>query len=296
MDTFPNTDFPQYALRATSEPFAEPVDLDEAKAHLRVDGDDEDALVSGWLVTARQYVSDVTARAVVATTYRMTMDRFPFTPGGGYRSIQSLLHGGGGEIIVPRAPLLSVSSIAYVDTAGATQTLPASSYLVTGDAEPGRITPAYGLFWPSTRVQNGAVTITFTAGHMTPFTADAATDTLTARGRTYADGDVLRVKNSGGELPAGLAENTAYYVVNASGSTFKLSLTDGGAAVDVTGAGQGTHFASNPDVGFSDVEGLRAAIKLLVGHWYENREAVGTVGGPVALAVESLVWQKRVFI
>jgi hypothetical protein len=62
MDT-PATDHPQYTLRATSEPFAEPVDLDEMKNHLRLDGDDEDSLVRGWEIAARQYVSDVTARA-----------------------------------------------------------------------------------------------------------------------------------------------------------------------------------------------------------------------------------------
>jgi hypothetical protein len=97
-------------------------------------------------------------------------------------------------------------------------------------------------------------------------------------------------------LPTGLAENTAYYVVNASGRRSSCRRRWAEAPIDVTGAGQGTHFASNPVGGFSDVEGLRAAIKLLVGHWYENREAVGTVGAEVALAVESLIWQRKVFI
>lgn len=41
-----------------------------------------------------------------------------------------------------------------------------------------------------------------------------------------------------------------------------------------------------------------AAIKLLIGHWYENREAVMTSGMnavAVPLAVDSLLWQDRVF-
>lgn len=42
-------------------------------------------------------------------------------------------------------------------------------------------------------------------------------------------------------------------------------------------------------------EEYKQAILLLIGHWYENREAIGTVGQPIALAVESLIWVDRVF-
>jgi uncharacterized phiE125 gp8 family phage protein len=34
---------------------------------------------------------------------------------------------------------------------------------------------------------------------------------------------------------------------------------------------------------------LKQAICLLVGHWFENREAVGNVGGEVAFAVDSIL-------
>lgn len=69
------------------------------------------------------------------------------------------------EISVPKPTLQSVTSITYVDTDGATQTLPPSAYLVDSKSEPGRITPAYGLVWPTTRWQTGAVTIRFVAGY-----------------------------------------------------------------------------------------------------------------------------------
>ena len=45
-------------------------------------------------------------------------------------------------------------------------------------------------------------------------------------------------------------------------------------------------------------EQFRQAIKLLVGHWYENREAIATSGAvpkEVPLAVESLLMLDRVF-
>ena len=47
---------------------------------------------------------------------------------------------------------------------------------------------------------------------------------------------------STGVLPTGLTSGTVYYVVNASGATFQLALTAGGAAINTTGAGSGTHF------------------------------------------------------
>jgi len=43
-------------------------------------------------------------------------------------------------------------------------------------------------------------------------------------------------------------------------------------------------------------EKVKSAIKLLVGHWYKNREAVvtGTVPRPLEMAVQSLLSQNRV--
>jgi hypothetical protein len=70
-------------------------------------------------------------------------------------------------------------------------------------------------------------------------TADAGTDTLTrTTAHTLSADDVLVFVASGaGSLFAGLSANTQYWVL-ASGLTandFKLSLTKGGAAVDITG-------------------------------------------------------------
>lgn len=72
------------------------------------------------------------------------------------------------------------------------------------------------------------------------FTADAVTDFLTsvAHGRTNGE----RVKlSSTGTLPGGLSSSIVYYVVNKTTDTFQLALTSGGAAVDITSAGSGTH-------------------------------------------------------
>ena len=66
-------------------------------------------------------------------------------------------------------------------------------------------------------------------------TIGVGTDTLTAAGHGFENGD--RVVIRAATVPSGLALSTPYYVVNAAETTFKLSRTYGGTAVDVTAAG-----------------------------------------------------------
>jgi uncharacterized phiE125 gp8 family phage protein len=296
--SYPHDDPRRHALRITSDPFAEPVDVQEAKDHCRIGDDDEDALVRGWVVEARRYVEDATARQLVTATIRMTLDRFP-TGGCGRMLTSPVPARERYAIVLPRAPLQAVASITYVDADGATRTLDPADYHVDAESEPARITPAYGTSWPAARFQTGAVAVTFRAGHVTPVVVgDAGTGTWAAKGRTFTDGDVLRLMNSGGELPGGVDDSTDYHVVQSSGSAFKLSTSEGGEAVTLDNAGQGTHLASNPSSSLSDIEGLRSAIKLLVGHRNENREAVltGTISKEIELAVDALIWQRKVFV
>lgn len=72
------------------------------------------------------------------------------------------------------------------------------------------------------------------------FTA-ATSDTITAAGHVLPAGALVRVSNVGGGLPGGLSAGVDYYVRDVSGSTLKLSTSPGGAAVDITSAGTGTH-------------------------------------------------------
>lgn len=67
------------------------------------------------------------------------------------------------EFVLP--PLQSVTSITYVDTAGVTQTLDPSKYVVDAVGQPARIEPAYGMSWPVARDQANSVKIRFVAGY-----------------------------------------------------------------------------------------------------------------------------------
>lgn len=135
-------------VKVVSPPTLEPVTLMQAKAHLRVDSSDDDALITRLIESAREHVENVTRRSYIQRVYRMTMDEFD-------------------EVELPFPPAISVSSITYKDANGATQTLSTSVYEVATDSElyPGIVRLAYNQEWPETLDQPGAVTITWTAGY-----------------------------------------------------------------------------------------------------------------------------------
>ena len=78
------------------------------------------------------------------------------------------------------------------------------------------------------------------------FTATIANDQLTLAAHGLAVNDIVHVTNAGGGLPAPLTANTAYFVktvVDANNVT--LAATRGGALIDITTAGTGTHTLHN---------------------------------------------------
>lgn len=251
-------------------PYAEPVDVVEMKNHLKQELGitEDDALIRAQIVAARDVVETGTGanllrnQVIVATTFDLYLDNFPAQ----------------GCIEFPKVPLVSVESITYVDTSGITQTLSAAAYSVkTSD---GRAVLAYGQVWPSTRGWLGdQVVVRFVAGMMAPFTADPAGDALTISGQSFAVGDRMRLLNSGGALPLPLKTQLDYFVIAGS----KISTSSGGSAVDITAAGSGTHFAGMNISGF---EALRAAVKLLVTHFYRNR---GDSNVPPPMAIDALI-------
>lgn len=108
---------------------------------------------------------------------------------------------------------------------------------------------------------------------------DAASDVLTIPGHGYADGDRVRatITPGGGGvpsavLPAGLSGTVLYFVKDTGplgGDMLRLSLTNGGAAVDVTDAGTpifGLVRDAGPDIDLALEAWSRYADQKLTGH------------------------------
>jgi uncharacterized phiE125 gp8 family phage protein len=147
-------------------PAVEPVSLNEAKAHLRVDITDDDTLIGALISAARTHAEMVTQRQFVTATWKLVLDAFPGpslmgVPSGMPFSMPA--H----AIQLNKSPVQSVISVNYLDMGGTMQTMPPADYKVDISTEPARITPVFGKIWPVTLPQIGSVEITFTAGYGT---------------------------------------------------------------------------------------------------------------------------------
>ncbi len=139
------------SLVQTVAPTETPVSLDEVKDHLRIDDDEEDLLIASYIEAATIFAQEYTWSQLCTATFAERWDRFP-------------------SVIVPKkCPLLTVTSVAYVDTAGVAQTLTVTTdYVVDIYQKPARIIPAYTKWWPATRCYVNDVTLTYTAGYGGP--------------------------------------------------------------------------------------------------------------------------------
>jgi uncharacterized phiE125 gp8 family phage protein len=146
------------SLKRTTGPVVEPVSLADAKAHCRVDASADDALMQGYITTAREWVEDYIDRALVTQQLVMKLDAFP------------------PEIELPRPPMIASGTatavtITYVTgEAGGTATLAASEYRIDRDSTPGAIRTLYAGSWPSHLIDQNAVTVTWWAGYGDPTT------------------------------------------------------------------------------------------------------------------------------
>jgi len=130
-------------------PTLEPLTLADAKAHLRIDSDDEDTLVAALITAARQMCEEQTWRALITQTWDLSLEAWPLLD----------------HIAVPRPPLLTVTSITYRDDDGSTATMSASDYRVVTAYGPGRIVLKPGATWPSVTLDTGLpITVRYTCG------------------------------------------------------------------------------------------------------------------------------------
>jgi len=133
-------------------PESEPVTTAEAKAHLRVDVADDDTLIAGLIVAARQAFEEINGRSLFTTTWKLILDGWP----------------DGETIRLPRPPLQSVTSIAYTDTDGNVTVWDAANYEVETMRTPGRVYLAHNASWPTASLRPASpITLTYVSGWAT---------------------------------------------------------------------------------------------------------------------------------
>lgn len=140
------------SLTRTSGPLVEPVSVADAKAHLRVDGDEDNLYIASLISAAREWVEAYLDRTLVHTQWTLRLEEL------------------GEEIELPRPPMAvadgqTAVTIVYTLQGGETATLSTQSYRVDRHSTPGEITPTYGTIWPAHRIDDNSVTVTWWAGY-----------------------------------------------------------------------------------------------------------------------------------
>lgn len=260
------------AWECLNYPSAEPMSIVEAKLQCRraTDETSQDLLWRRIVEASRDRVEADLSRAICWQRWKLILDEWPDV------------------IDIYKCPVRAVESVKYYDYSGTLTTVASTVYKVSY-SEPARINLAFAQSWEPSIPQMGAIEVTFTAGYLVPFTANSSTDVLTFIDYTPTNGDYFTLTNSGGELPSPLVEKRRYYIVGASGSTCQLSLTAGGAAINLTSTGYGLHYLGEVRqsimeamrkrvaVEYADAEGSEIAAKCEASYLQSLRAAKYTV-------------------
>jgi uncharacterized phiE125 gp8 family phage protein len=132
-----------YAL--IQPPSAEPLTLADLKAHIRIEGDDEDALLASLIRVAREHLERVTGLALISQGWRLYLDCWPEN----------------GPLEIARGPVLAVDAVRAFDELGEESAVALTGHVLDGVRRPARL-------WlrerPAARQAMNGIEVDFTAG------------------------------------------------------------------------------------------------------------------------------------
>ncbi len=163
---------PRSSTTLTTAATVLPLSLGEIKDYLSIpDSDDtQDAELKQALRAATNSVERYTRRTLLTTTWTMFMDRFPGRSLPWWDGVRQFadteLTDLTEAIIIPKSPLISITSITANHQDGTTTIATASTYIIDLASEPGRVALKVGETWPTDalRTING-VEVAFVAGY-----------------------------------------------------------------------------------------------------------------------------------
>lgn len=137
-------------LQLITPPAIEPITLDEAKAHLKVDTSDDDALITRLIAAARARAEWHTGRAFVTQSWIFWLDEWPIC----------------GAVEIPLPPLQQVTAVTTYDRGDNAATLDPANYQVDAASQPGRLALKNGVVPPVANLRSvNAIAIAFDAGY-----------------------------------------------------------------------------------------------------------------------------------
>lgn len=158
----------QQRTKVVTAPAYYPVTRDEVKGWVGVDSTDttHDTAIDLLIKACTNYAENYTGRAFIKRTLRSYQPNWANVIERAPTPLPRMWEANWwGEIVLPTAPLISVSEIQYYDVGGTLQTLDLSQYLIHDFREPCVIVPAWAVSWPPHRPRHDAIQIEFVAGY-----------------------------------------------------------------------------------------------------------------------------------
>jgi uncharacterized phiE125 gp8 family phage protein len=161
-----------YGIEQIVAPTDEPVHIDEVLEYCRITNRRSDRLIERWIRAARRKVETDARVQLMAATWRMTFDQFPYQwnvdrqndlyqvrqDGRNTWALQQVIQ-------MPLPPLQSIVQVAYQDLNSQQEVVDPTTYQVDTVSKPGRLLPSYGLVWPIALLEANAVLVDFVAGY-----------------------------------------------------------------------------------------------------------------------------------
>ncbi len=140
------------SLKRLTDPAVEPISVADAKVHLRVEHDADDAVIARCIAAAREWCEEYLDSTLIHTQWHLSFDIFP------------------AHIELPRPPMAQADgytgvTLTYTTDTQAGVTLPANEYRVDRDSRPGVLRPLYGDSWPSHLADYNSISVTWWAGY-----------------------------------------------------------------------------------------------------------------------------------
>jgi uncharacterized phiE125 gp8 family phage protein len=120
-----------YAKVGNDQTNVEPISLAEAKAHLKVDGSEDDALITALIVAAREAAERFTGRILISTDIEVAYDARDLTG----RPLFSVVR----ALVIPFPPLSQVTKVLWYDHNSVEHELSRDDYYLDTFCEPGKL-------------------------------------------------------------------------------------------------------------------------------------------------------------
>lgn len=158
-------------LQVTTAPSVEPLNLQEVKEYLRVEDSTDERVLRPYVESVRRIAEEHMNRALMTQTLSLFIDSFDEMEDPLWEGVRTApyLNYYKNYITLPKAPVVSVTSVSTFDDSDTETTMAATRYFVDNVREPARIVLRQGETFPTALRVANAIKVVFVAGYTSAY-------------------------------------------------------------------------------------------------------------------------------